>query len=93
MFVAGMLPPMLSTPAPIPPCVPIVSEAAGICSWPYSRPLSPQEMIPLVSGLYELDGQSMFSNGVTCHEVVSYGVKSHAKSSGLPSGVVSGSSQ
>ena len=38
-----------------------------------ARNETPQVMNVLFSGLYELAGQSMFSNGITTYCVVSYG--------------------
>src|SRR5262245_37752769 len=43
-------------------------------------------MNELVSGLYELDGQSIDSNGATTNCVVSYGSKKQPILYGLPSG-------
>src|SRR5579871_3702065 len=93
VFVAGMLSARVSTPAPIPPAGRSVCDATGTCLSAYSRPLSPQVTKPCVIGLYELDGQSMFSKGRTTQFVVSYGSKSQPNVTGWPSGPVSGSPQ
>ena len=39
-----------------------------------ARPVTPHVTIEWVSGLYELAGQSIISNGMTVYCVVSYGV-------------------
>jgi hypothetical protein len=50
--------------------------------------VTPQVMNVLFSGLYELAGQSIISNGCTTYSVVSYGSYAHPILNGLPSGAV-----
>ena len=57
----------------MPPNAPFTCEAAGICSNEVARSVTPQVMNVLFSGLYELAGQSIISNGCTTYCVVSYG--------------------
>src|SRR5262245_31503251 len=75
-------------PAPMPPFEPATCEALGICSNPVARLVTPHVMNPWVSGLYELAGQSICSNGVTTYCVVSYGSYAQPILNGLPSGAV-----
>src|SRR5262249_47466512 len=75
-------------PEPMPPAEPTTCDAAGTCSFAYVRFVTPQLMNDCVSGLYELDGQSIDSNGCVTYCVVSYGVKWHEIAYGLPSGAV-----
>ena len=57
----------------MPPKAPFTCEAAGICSKEVARSVTPQVMNVWFSGLYELAGQSIISNGTTTYCVVSYG--------------------
>src|SRR5207248_985538 len=81
-------PPTPSRAAPSPPKAVGTCEAAGICSNPVARPVTPHVIMVWVSGLYELAGQSIISNGVTTYWVVSYGVYAHPILNGFPSGAV-----
>ena len=63
-------------------------EAAGICSNAVARPVTPHVIIVWFSGLYELAGQSIISNGVTTYCVVSYGSYEQPILYGLPSGAL-----
>src|SRR5262245_43883000 len=58
---------------PRPPKAPATCDAAGICSIARARSVTPHVMNVLFSGLYELAGQSIISNGMTTYCVVSYG--------------------
>ena len=59
--------------APVPPADPTVCEAFGTCRKPRERLDTPHVIIVWFSGLYELAGQSISSNGVVTCCVVSYG--------------------
>ena len=56
-----------------PPNAPTTCEADGICSKAVARSVTPHVMNVWFSGLYELAGQSIISNGMTTYCVVSYG--------------------
>src|SRR3954470_23683806 len=53
--------------APRPPNSVGTCDAAGICSKPVARPVTPHVIIECVSGSYALAGQSIISNGVTTY--------------------------
>ena len=59
--------------APRPPKAPATCDVAGSCSNAVARSDTPHVMNVWFSGLYELAGQSIISNGTTTYCVVSYG--------------------